>query len=134
MARPPPDGIQASLISIDTLVARYRGKPPTKVIQPTGRLASRLIAGALDKRINEEHTSKVTCGQSDGLLPKEDVRQATSTPCSSNGPVKGRLALSLWDALQPIHDSPMGKVKDPTRSSKDNPRIHFFTGVNEPLS
>ncbi len=78
--------------------------------------------------MNDENTTKVTCGQCGSQLPEQDVRQTTSPPCPNCGTVKGSLALSLSDTMPPIHESLTGKVEDPARSSKDNPRVHFFTG------
>ncbi len=78
--------------------------------------------------MNDENTTKVTCGQCGEQLPEEDVRQTTSPPCPTCGSIKRSLALSLSDAKPPYHESLTGKVKDPTRPSKDKLRLHFFTG------
>ena len=78
--------------------------------------------------MNNENTAKVTCGECGREFPYADVRQTPSPPCPNCGSVKRNLALSFSDTLPAIHDSLTGKVKDTTRSSKDNPRVHFFTG------
>ncbi len=81
--------------------------------------------------MNNENRTNVTCDQCGRERLEEDGRQTTSGPCPICGSVTGSIAVSLSEPLPPFHVSLAGKVNDPARSRKENPRVHFFIGEEE---
>lgn len=69
---------------------------------------------------------EVTCSNCGEIL-HEDLSQAPSPPCPKCGSVKRTVHVFLSDRVE-MYDMLEGKLKDPSRKSKDKERVKFKTG------